>query len=105
MEQLRYLGMIVTSTNFIQEEIKWRLNSGNACYHSDQNLLSSRLISKNVKIETCKTITLPVVVYGCETWPLALRAFESRVLRRIFDWKRNAVVGGLRKVHNDTCYI
>jgi hypothetical protein len=67
----------------IQEEIKRRMNSGNACYHSVQNLLSSRLLSKNVKVRIYKTIILPVVLYGCETWSLAvgeeykLRVFEK----------------------------
>jgi hypothetical protein len=50
-----------------QEEIKRRLNSGNACYHSVQNLLSPLLLSKNVKVRIYKTIILPVVSYGCET--------------------------------------
>jgi hypothetical protein len=50
VEQFRYLGTTVTNQNLIQEEIKKRLNSGNACYHSVQKLLSSRLLSKNVKI-------------------------------------------------------
>jgi hypothetical protein len=78
----------------IQEEIARRLNSGNACYHSVQNLLSSRLLSKNIKIRIYKTIILPVVLYGCETWSLTLReehrlrVFENRVLRRIFGPKR-----------------
>jgi hypothetical protein len=49
-----------------------RLNFGNACYHSVQNLLSSRLLSKNVKLRIYKTIILPVVLYGCETWSLIL---------------------------------
>jgi hypothetical protein len=57
----------------IQEEIKRRLNSGNACYHSVQNLLSSRLLSKNIKVRIYKTIILLVVLYGCETWSLTLR--------------------------------
>jgi hypothetical protein len=57
----------------IQEEVKRRLNSGNACYHEVQNLLSSRLLSKNITIRICKTIILPVVLYGCETWSLTLR--------------------------------
>jgi ribosomal protein S2 len=48
--QFKYLGTTVTNQNFIQEEIKRRLNSGNACYHSVQNLLFSRLLSKNMKI-------------------------------------------------------
>jgi hypothetical protein len=57
----------------IQEEIKRRLNSGNARYYSVQNLLSSRLLSKNLKIRIYKTIILPVVLYECETWSLILR--------------------------------
>jgi hypothetical protein len=48
--QLKYLGMTITNQNLIQEEIKKISNSGNACYHSVQNLLSSRLFSKNIKI-------------------------------------------------------
>jgi hypothetical protein len=50
VSQFKYLGTKVTNQNFIQEEIKRRLNSGNACHHSVQNLLSSRLLSKNVKV-------------------------------------------------------
>jgi hypothetical protein len=68
----KYLGATVTNQNLIQEEIKRRLNSGNACYHSVQSLLSSRLLSKNLNTRTYKTIILPVVLYGCETWSLTL---------------------------------
>jgi hypothetical protein len=50
--QFKYLGMTVMNHNLIQEEIKRRLNSGNVCYHSVQNLLTSRLLSKNIKIRT-----------------------------------------------------
>jgi hypothetical protein len=66
------------------------LNSGSACYYSFQNLQSSCLLSKNVKVRIYKTIILPVVLYGCETWSLTLRVehklkvFENRLLRRIF---------------------
>jgi hypothetical protein len=90
VSQFKYLGTTVTSQNLIQEEIKRRLNSGNACYHSVQSLLSSRLLLKNLKITICKTITLPVVLYGHGTSSLTLRevhrlrVFENRVLRRIF---------------------
>jgi ribosomal protein S2 len=48
--QFRYLGTTVTNQNLIQEEIKRRRNSGNACYHTVQNILSSRLLSRNIKI-------------------------------------------------------
>jgi hypothetical protein len=77
----------------IQKEIKSRLNSGNACYHSVQNLLFYPL-SKNINMRIYKIIILPVVLYGCETWSLTLRekyrlrVFENRVLRRIFGPKR-----------------
>jgi hypothetical protein len=68
---------------------------------------SSRLLSRNVKIGIYKTIVLPVVLYGCETWSLTLReehrlkVFENRVLRRIFEPKRDEVMGEWRKLHNE----
>jgi hypothetical protein len=71
--QFRYLEKTVTKQNLIQEEIKRKLNSGNACYHSVQNILSSRLLSKNITIRKYKTTNLLVVLYGCETWSLTLR--------------------------------
>jgi hypothetical protein len=67
VSQFRYLGTTVIFQNLIQEDLKRRLNSGNACYHSAQNLLSFCLMSKNVKNTIYKTIILPVVLYGCET--------------------------------------
>jgi hypothetical protein len=65
LSQFKYLGMTVTNQNLIQEEIKRRLNSGNACYHSIRNLLSSLLLSKNVKFRIYKTMILPVALYVC----------------------------------------
>ena len=61
VEEFKYLGTTLTNQNSIAEEIKSRLSSGNACYHSVQNLLSSRLLSKNLKIKIYRTIILPVV--------------------------------------------
>ena len=96
----------IWKTDF-QKEIKSRLKLGNACYHSVQNLLSSSLLSKNLKIKIYRTIILPVVLYGCETWSLTLReehrlrVFENRVLRRIFGPKRDGVRGQWRKLHNE----
>jgi hypothetical protein len=78
-----------------------------ACFHAVQNLLSSRLLSRNVKIKIYKTIILPLVLYGCKTWSLTLReehklrVFENTVLRRIFGPKRDEVTGGWRKLHNE----
>jgi hypothetical protein len=104
--KFKYLGMTLTNKNDIHDEIKSRLNSVNACYYSVQNLLSSHLISKNLKIKIYKTVILPVVLYGCETWSLTLRkerrlrVFEKRVLRRIFGPKREED-RFLRKLHSD----
>ena len=78
-----------------------------AVYHSVQNLLSYRLISKKLKIKVYRTIIFPAVLYVCETWVLTLkderrlRVFENRVLRRIFWTKRDEVTGEMRKLHNE----
>jgi len=83
-----------------------RLRSGIACYHSVQNLLSSRLLSKNLKIKIYRTIILPVVLYGCETWSFTmrgerkLRLFENMVLR-IFGPRKDEVTGEWRRLHNE----
>jgi hypothetical protein len=73
--------------------------------------LSSRLLSRNVKVKIYKTIILPIVLYGCETWSLTLRkehrlrVFENRVLRRIFGHKRAEVTGEWRKLHSEKLLI
>jgi len=98
VEEFKYLGTTLTNQNSIQEEITSRLKSGNACYHLVQNLLSSSLLLKNLKVKIYRTTTLPVVLYGCETWSLTLReerrlrVFENRMLRRIFGPKRDEVI-------------
>jgi hypothetical protein len=69
--KFKYLGTTLTNQNGIHDEIKSRLNLGNACYYSVQNLLSSLLISKKLKIKIYKTVILPIVLYGWETWSLA----------------------------------
>ena len=107
VEEFKYLGTTLTNKNSIQKEIKSRLKSGNACYHSVQNLLSSSLLSKNLNIKIYRIIILPVLLYGCETWSLTLReehrlrVFENRVLRRIFGSRRDGVTGEWRKLHNE----
>jgi sorting nexin-29 len=106
VEEFKYLGTTLTTQNSIQAEIKSRLKLGNACYYSVQNLLSSRLLSKNLKIEIYRTIILPVL-YGYEAWSLTLReesrlkVFENRVLRRLFGSKRDEVTGEWRKLNNE----
>jgi hypothetical protein len=83
------------------------LNSGNACYHSVQRLLSFGLLSSNAKV---KPIILPVVSCGCQTWCLALReehrlrVLENSVLRIIFVPKRNKITGEWRKFHSEKLY-
>jgi hypothetical protein len=102
VEEFKYLGVTLTDQNSILEEIKSRLKLGNACYHSVQNLLSSRLLSRNLRIKIYRTIILPVVLYGSLTLreERRLRVFESRVLRRVFGPKRDELTGEWRKLHN-----
>jgi hypothetical protein len=64
--KFKHLGTTLTDQNCMQEEIKGRLNSGNVSYHCAQSLWSSRLLSRNVKIKIYKTVSLPIVLYGCE---------------------------------------
>ena len=80
---------------------------GNVCYYSVQNLLSSNLLSKKLKIKIYRTIILTGVLYGCETWSLTLReerrlrVFQNKVLRRVFGSKRDEVTREWRKLHNE----
>jgi hypothetical protein len=75
-----------------------------------QNLLSSSLVSRNIKIKAYRTVILPVVLYGCETWSLTLReehrltAFKDKVFRKIFGPKRDEVTGDWRRLHNEEFY-
>ena len=79
---------------------------GNACHYSLEKMLSSRLLSKKLKVKTYKTIILPVVLYGYETWSLSLRdehtlrVFENKVLRKTFGDKKDYITGEWRKLHN-----
>jgi len=107
VEEFKYYGITLTYQNSIQEESKSRLKSGNACYHSVESLLSSSLLSKNLKILIHRNIILPVVLYGCATWSLTLReewrlqVFENRMLRKVFGPKRDEVSGEWTQLHNE----
>jgi hypothetical protein len=109
--KFKYLGATLTDQNCMNEEIKSRLNSGNTCYHSVQNLQSSRLLSRNVTFKIYKTTVLPVVLYGGETWSLRLREehrlrmFVNSILRRTFGPKRDEVTGQLKKLHSEQLHI
>jgi hypothetical protein len=93
--------------NSIQEEIESRLKSGSACHYSVPNIMSSSLLSKNIKIKKHRSTILPVILYVCETWLLTLkeecwlRVLENRVLRRLFGPKRDEVKAKWRKLHNE----
>jgi hypothetical protein len=95
------LGVTVTDQNLVHEEIKSRLNSVNACCHSIQNLLSSRLLSKSVRIN------IPVDRRGCETSSLTLReehrlrVLDNRMLRRMFGLKMDEIIRDCRKMHSE----
>jgi hypothetical protein len=105
--KFKYFGTTLTDQNSMHKEIMSRLNSGNACHHSVQSLLSSHLLCTDVKVKLYKTIILPLVLCGCETWSHTLweehrlRVFEKRVLRRISGPKRDEVTGEWRKLHNE----
>jgi hypothetical protein len=109
VEQFKYLETALTYQKSIHEETKSRLKTDIACYHSVQNRLSFSLLFKNLNFKIYRTILLPFVLYGCETWSLTLReehklrVFENRVLR-IYGSKRDEVTGKWRKLHNEELY-
>jgi hypothetical protein len=71
------LGTTVTNRTFTQKEIKVKLTPDNIYFRSVQNFLSFRPLYKNLKIIIYKTVILPTVLYGCETWSLTLRKEHS----------------------------
>jgi hypothetical protein len=97
--RVEHLGITLTDQIPFMKKLRADCNQGM------QNLLSSSLLSKRVKIKIFRSIILRIVLYGCETWSLALRVeyrlevFENRVLRRIFGTKRDGVTGEWRKLH------
>ena len=99
VEDFKYLGKNLTNQNSIPEEVKSRMMSGNAGYNSVQNLLSSKFLSKYLKLKIYINIILPVVLYEFETLSLALReerklrVFENMLLRTIFGPRSVEVMG------------
>jgi hypothetical protein len=99
LEKSKYLGTTLTYQNCVQEEIKNKSKSRNACYYSVQRVVSSSLLYKNSKMKIFGNIILPVDLRGCWTWSLTLRethrlrVFENRVLRRIFGLRRTRLQG------------
>jgi len=90
------MGKNLKNQNSLHEEIKLKLKP---LLSFDTDLLSSSLLSKNLKIKIYRTVILPVILYGCETWSLTLReksrlrVFKNRVLRKIFGFKRDEITG------------
>jgi len=105
VQQFKSSGTTLTNQNSIQKKIKGRLKSSNASYNSVQYLSPSRLLSKNIKINIRRTIILPIVLYGCETWSLtlmqecSLRVYKNRA-QRIFGSKTDEVIAEWRRLHN-----
>ena len=101
------MGTSQTNQNSIHQEIKNGLNSGNACCHSVQHVLSSGLLSKNINIKIHRCLILLFVLCGCDSWSLTLReerrlrVFENMVLRSIFGSKRDEVTGEWRILHSE----
>ncbi len=93
VSEFKYLGTTINDENKIRVEINRRMHSSNACFCAVNGLLKSKLLSKNVKVRVYKTIIMPVLLYGCETWALTkahenrFRVFENKVLRKIFGQK------------------
>jgi len=107
VEEFRFLGNTLTNQNPIQEKNHSTLQSVNAFCHSVKNLLSSSLQSKITQIKILITVILSIVLYGCESWSLALKeehmlsVFQNEGLRRIFGPKRDEVTGEWREQYNE----
>jgi hypothetical protein len=90
----KYLRSIITSDNNCERDIKARMAAENWCYILSK-IIKSREISKSTKLKICRTIIRPIVIYGCEGWTKsehmeeALRAWEKKILRRVYDPKRD----------------
>jgi hypothetical protein len=106
MEHFRYVGTNLTNQNSIWEEIKSRLQSGNACYHSVQDLLSCSLLSRNTDSDI-QNYNFACCCVWVQSWSLILReecrlgVFENRVRRRIFGPERDQLTGEWRRLHGE----
>ncbi|KAJ4452338.1 hypothetical protein ANN_03863 [Periplaneta americana] len=106
VEKFKYLGATVTNINDTREEIKHRINVEMPVIIRLRSSYHPVCCQKNLKVRIYKTVILPVVLYGCETWTLTLReehrlrVFENKVLRKIFGAKRDEVTGEWRKLHS-----
>jgi hypothetical protein len=87
---LKHLGSLITKKNEIGEEIKMRIAAGNRHYYGLHHLFRSRTVSRIVKIKIYKTVLKPIVMFGCEAWPITekdktrLNMWERKILRKVY---------------------
>jgi hypothetical protein len=90
VNSFKYLETMVNTDNSIEEEIKERIAAGNRAFHVHKKLFTSKLISRNVKLQFCNMLIRPTVTYATKTWVLKenminkLMVFERKVMRKIF---------------------
>jgi hypothetical protein len=84
ISRFTYLGSVLTENNSIIAEINGRIKKGNATYYKNRKLLTSKLLTRNIKLRLYLTLIRPIVTYGAETWA----ATESELQKLlIFEWK------------------
>jgi hypothetical protein len=89
------LEAIITSDNNYERDIKARMAAGNQCYYTLSKIMKSREISKSTKLKIYRTLIRPIVMYVCEGWTMsehievALRVWERKILRRVYNLKRD----------------
>ena len=121
VNSFKYLGSAVNTGNSIEEKIKERIAAGNRAYHAHKKIFTSKLISRNVKLQLYNTLIRPIVTYASETWVFEenminkLMIFERRIMRKIFGptrthdgyWriKTNQEINEILKGQNIICFI
>jgi len=110
VDNFKYLGVIVNSSNDMHSEIKERISNGNRCYFSINKLLRSILLSRKSKTTLYTSYLRPIITYGCETWSMTkydnrkLAIWERKILRNIYGPVKNDNLGIYEKRHNEELY-
>ena len=87
VQNFRHLGAFINSKYLISDEIKSRTSAGNRCFYHLRQIFKSTAMSKAVKIQMCKTMVKPVIVYGRETW-----AVTEMDMKRLGTWEREILI-------------